>query len=145
MGSTFLHLRFAFAAALSPGKSFMSDSQWPRSKSSTLAPQNDFWFAAWQGWSSSWWTVETWAQLYPYPHFTCLTVKTFELQPTFPSVVPQWSSKLELKVLLAPDILVVVGQVRDKAVAKMQRKQVLFKIIYLQWPVPFGSVCVRRK
>lgn len=67
-----------------------------------------------------------------YPHFSCLSARTFEFQSTFPFVVPQWSSKFKFKVVLALEILVVVNQVRDKAVTEMQNKQVLFKIIYLQ-------------
>lgn len=46
-----------------------------------------------------------------YPHFTCLSARTFELQPTSPFVVPQWSSKLKFKVVLALEIVVVVNQV----------------------------------
>lgn len=61
-------------------------------------------------------------QLYPH-FFTCLSVRGLELQPILPLLVPQWSSKLKFKVvLLAVEILVVVSQVMDKAVAKMQRK-----------------------
>lgn len=61
-------------------------------------------------------------QLYPH-FFTCLSVRGLELQPIFPLLVPQWSSKLKFKVvLLAVEILVAVSQVMDKAVAKMQRK-----------------------
>lgn len=56
-------------------------------------------------------------QLYPH-FFTCLSVRGLELQPIFPLLVPQWSSKLKFKV----EISVVVSQVMDKAVAKMQRK-----------------------
>lgn len=101
------------------------------------APQNDFWLPAWQGWSSSWW-VAVLDQL--YPRFTCLSARIFEFQHTFLFVVPQWSNNLRFRVVLALEILVMINQVRDKAVAKTQRKQDFLKIIYLEWPVHFRNV-----
>lgn len=115
MGYRFLHLMFVFVGALSPGSRAEHLRWWPLSKSSTQAPQNDFWFAAWQDWSRSWGVTEL-DQL--YPQLTCLSTRTFEFQSTSLFVVPQWSSNLLFRVVLAPEILVIINQVKDKTVAK---------------------------
>lgn len=140
MGSSFLYFGFAFAAALSPGNSAKQRDSDHVAEAALGLPGWLFGFAARQGWSSSWWAVETWATASP---LHCPECQNISLQPTFPLLVPQWSSKLKFKVVLALEILVAVSQVTDKA--QVQRKQVLFKIIYLQWPVHFGNVYVRRK
>lgn len=142
MGSSFLHLRFAFAAALSPGNRAKQRGSDHIAKAALGPPRMIFDLQHGRAGAAADELLKL-EQL--YPHFTCQSARTFELQPTFLFVVPQWSSKLKFKVVLALEILVVVNQVRDKAVAKMRRKQVLFKVIYLQWPVRFRNVCVRRK
>jgi len=98
MGSSFLHLRLAFAAALSPGNGAKQRDSGHIAKAALGLLRTTFDLRHGRAGTAAD-ELQKLEQL--YPPFTCLSARTFELQPTFSCLVPQWSSELRFKVVLA--------------------------------------------
>lgn len=107
MGSSFLHLRVFFAAALSPGsRAKQGDSDHTGKKAILGLPRMIFGLQHGRAGAAA---DELLKLEQEYPHFTCVSARTFELQPAFPLVVLQESIKLKIKVALNLGILVMVN------------------------------------